>query len=96
MNSRQELEELTGPQLPNQGHVQLWCWIDKKKGLIRARTFAPDWGIPEDEANGSGCMRLAAVLGRDITVVHGKGSVIYARPSSPGYSEIGGLVSSFR
>lgn len=90
--SAREIEALTGPQSDNQEHVQLWAWIDEEAGTIRSRTFAPGWGIPEDEANGSGCMRLAAALGRNIVVYHGKGSVIYARPSTPGIAQVGGFV----
>lgn len=51
------------------------------------------FGIPEDEANGSGSMRLAATLGRKLTIHHGIGSVIYARPSTPGFAEVGGMVA---
>jgi len=86
------LESLQGPQSETQTHTQLWAWIDEPSGTVRARTFAPAWGIPEDEANGSGCMRLAAALGRRLTVIHGKGSVIYASPLGPGIAEVGGRV----
>lgn len=93
LHSSEDIEELRGPQSDNQAFVQLWAWINEEAGLVRSRTFAPAWGIPEDEANGSGCMRLAAALGRTLTIHHGMGSVIYARPSSPGYAEIGGRVA---
>lgn len=75
-----EVEDFTVEQCTNKEHVFMWAWIDELKGTIRARTFASDWGIPEDEANGSGSMRLTLLLGLPITVVHGKGSVIYAKP----------------
>lgn len=90
--SPKEIEDLKGPQSDNQESVQLWAWIDETAGVIRSRTFAPGWGIPEDEANGSGSMRLAACLGRSLTIHHGAGSIIYARPSTPGCAELGGLV----
>lgn len=74
-------------------HTMVWSWIDKDKNLVRARTFAPDWGISEDEANGSGSMQLAIKLNTDLVVNHGKGSIIYARPSSKkGYADLGGMV----
>lgn len=74
-------------------HVVVWAWDDKERGIVRARTFAPDWGIPEDEANGSGCLKLAVNLGREIEVRHGKGSVVHARPAEEqGWGEVGGLV----
>jgi predicted PhzF superfamily epimerase YddE/YHI9 len=46
--------------------------------------FAPSEGKPEDEASGSASMVLAVALGRDLTVVHGQGSVIHARPRGAG------------
>lgn len=88
-----KLEALSGPEDPSQTHTQLWTWIDSASGIIRSRTFAAEWGIPEDEANGSGCMRLAAALGRSLKVIHGRGSVIYARPHLPGSAAVGGRVA---
>jgi predicted PhzF superfamily epimerase YddE/YHI9 len=74
-------------------HTVAWAWIDEAKGLVRARTFAQDWGIPEDEANGSGSMQLAVNLRRKLTLRHGKGSIIHAQPSREvGHAEVGGLV----
>lgn len=73
-------------------HTVIWSWINKEKGIIRARTFASDWGIPEDEANGSGSMGLAAQLGQELKVHHGKGSIIYANSLSDEYAETGGKV----
>lgn len=90
--SPRELEALDGPMDPSQGYTVLWSWIDQEKGIIRARTFALDWGIPEDEANGSGCMRLACTLGESLEVHHGRGSVVLARPSRPGHGQVGGRV----
>jgi len=73
-------------------HTIAWAWIDKEKGIIRARTFAPDWGIPEDEANGSGSMQLAAKAGKPVEIHHGQGSIIYVRPVSDKVVEVGGRV----
>lgn len=89
-----DVARLTGPPSPDQDATQLWAWQDEAAGTIRARTFAARYGVPEDEACGSACMRLAAALGRAITVVHGRGSVIRARPGPPGTAEIGGRVVS--
>ena len=93
VRERETLEALTGVQDPSQGCTQLWTWINENEGTVRSRTFAPAWGIAEDEANGSGCMRLAACLGVDLTIHHGRGSVIRARHRPPGYAEVGGLVA---
>lgn len=87
------VESLVLNETLSKEHTVVWAWIDKQKGLIRARTFASDWGIPEDEANGSGSMRLASTLNKEITLIHGKGSVIHARPAKAGNAEVGGLVS---
>ena len=92
LDSSDKVNGLSLDQTANKLHTFVWAWLDESKGLIRARTFANDWGIPEDEANGSGSMRLASNLNREITVIHGKGSVIHARPSTNNSAEVGGLV----
>lgn len=81
------------PPSPEWARTLIWAWTDEPAGRIRARTFAPEWGIPEDQANGSGAMRLAACLNRELQIVHGDGSVIYARLDSPGWASIGGRVA---
>ena len=93
VSSVETIDALSGPQSPVQDHTLLWAWIDEPAGQIRGRTFASAWGIVEDEANGSGCMRLASTLGRRIEVRHGIGSVVYARPERPGYTAAGGRVA---
>ena len=92
LESAISVDKLTFDQTILKEHTFVWAWIDKVKGLIRARTFANDWEIPEDEANGSGSMLLAVNLNRNLVIHHGKGSVIYARPSQHGFGEVGGLV----
>lgn len=87
-----EVERLLPPVRLSKEHTFVWAWEDEMKGLIRARTFAPDWGIPEDEANGSGSMKLAATLGRSIEIMHGKGSIIYAKPWKSDFAVLGGRV----
>jgi predicted PhzF superfamily epimerase YddE/YHI9 len=44
------VEEIKVEQAISKLHSFVWSWIDEEKGLVRARTFATDWGIPEDEA----------------------------------------------
>jgi predicted PhzF superfamily epimerase YddE/YHI9 len=86
--------ELTGPADPSQDATQLWAWQDVEAGIVRARVFASRYGIAEDEACGSASMRLAAALGRHLTIHHGNGSTVHARPGPPGHADVGGLVVS--
>lgn len=86
------VETLSLSQTASKKHTVVWAWLDQNKGIIRARTFAPDWGISEDEANGSGSMQLAATLGQKLEIHHGNGSVIYAKPTETGFADVGGRV----
>lgn len=85
-----EVESYPTDKAESKEHTIVWSWQDKDNSIIRARTFAPDWGIPEDEANGSGSMKLASMLKSKIQVIHGKGSVIYANPVTANLIEVGG------
>jgi len=89
LSTSAEIDEHPGIE---EGDIYVWAWIDEGAGLIRARCFAPDVGIVEDEATGSSVLRLAAELGREIEVRQGRGSVIHARPLADGMVEIGGRV----
>lgn len=73
--------------------TQIWAWDDERAGIVRARVFALDYDVVEDEACGSATLRLAFRLGRPIVVRHGLGSVIRARPAGPGAAEVGGRVA---
>lgn len=70
-----------------------WGWIDRERGLVRARGFYPGFAIEEDEATGSAALALAVALGRELEVRQGTGSVIHARPLGDGWGEIGGTVA---
>lgn len=70
----------------------LWAWIDKANGTVRARSFAPQLGIPEDEATGSAAVRMTDYLSQDLTIVQGKGSVIETRWSPEGWVRVAGRV----
>jgi predicted PhzF superfamily epimerase YddE/YHI9 len=89
----EDVASLTGPLDPSQDMTQLWAWEDEPAGIMRVRTFAARAGIPEDEACGSGAMRMAAAFGRRLTLHHGEGSLIFAHPGPPGYADIGGYVA---
>ncbi len=93
LDSPEEIEHISLDETADWMHTMVWAWIDETKGLIRARTFAPDWEIPESEGNGSGSMLLAGKLNRQIELLHGKGSVVYARPSENNCADLGGRVA---
>ena len=89
LGSPAEVEALTGPP---DGHdlAGVWAWKDREAGAVRARVFAPRVGVEEDEATGSHAVKLAARLGRKVTIRQGKGSLILAEPQPNGFVEIGG------
>ncbi|MEV0773862.1 PhzF family phenazine biosynthesis protein [Nocardia salmonicida] len=94
LNAAGDVEALSGPLSPAQDATQLWAWQDEQAGAVRARVFAARYGVVEDEACGSASMRLAAALGRRLTIHHGEGSVVFADHGPPGTADVGGLVSS--
>lgn len=77
---------------PAAENVYAWAWIDEAAGTIRARSFVPQAGIPEDEATGSAALALCARLARAVTIHQGHGSVIVARPVGADLCEVGGRV----
>jgi predicted PhzF superfamily epimerase YddE/YHI9 len=91
LGSPEEVDALRPEQFTDD--VYAWAWIDEGAGAVRARSFVPNFGIPEDEATGSAALALAAELGRAVTVRQGGGSVIIARPLDDGLVEIGGRVT---
>jgi predicted PhzF superfamily epimerase YddE/YHI9 len=94
LDSEEEIEALSPDDRPPREHSYVWAWVDQslKVGKVRARTFLPDWGIAEEEANGSGSMLLAHKLGRSLLIKHGKGSYVRATVGSTGVA-VGGLVT---
>jgi len=89
LDSPADVDTLSGP--PG-GHdlAGVWAWIDEEAGDVRVRVFAPRLGVEEDEATGAHAVRLAALLGRRITIHQGEGSIILAEPQADGSVEIGG------
>jgi predicted PhzF superfamily epimerase YddE/YHI9 len=86
------VEAITPEQAAGMEHTMVWAWVNQKTGLIHARTFASDWGIPEAQGNGSGSMMLAAILHQDIEIKHGQGSIIFAKLAPNNCADIGGRV----
>jgi predicted PhzF superfamily epimerase YddE/YHI9 len=89
--SVEEVERATEAP-PGHDHVQVWGFEDESAGIVRARVFAPRFGVAEDEACGSASMLLAARLGRPLVIHHGSGSEIFVRPAAAGAVELGGRV----
>ena len=85
------MDELEGPP-DDYGLVGVWAWIDEPAGVVRERVFAPGAGVGEDEATGSAALRLCALLGREIEIRQGRGSVLEARPLAADRAEVGGRV----
>jgi predicted PhzF superfamily epimerase YddE/YHI9 len=86
------VRDLDGPPA-GADETYAWAWIDEDAGTIRARGFAPGFGIPEDEATGSAALALCARLGRAVTINQGQGSLLIARPLGDGRAEVGGQVA---
>ncbi|MBO0676997.1 PhzF family phenazine biosynthesis protein [Mycolicibacterium sp. S2-37] len=70
----------------------LWTWTDRDAGHIRSRMFAPNLGVPEDEATGAAAVRITDYLSRDLTILQGEGSSIYTTWSAEGWVRIAGRV----
>jgi predicted PhzF superfamily epimerase YddE/YHI9 len=89
LGSPAEVDALTGPP---EGHdlAGAWAWEDEAVGRVRVRVFPARLGIEEDEATGAHAVRLAALLGRELEIRQGLGSVILASPKDDGTVEIGG------
>jgi predicted PhzF superfamily epimerase YddE/YHI9 len=92
LSNATKIDQLSSEESQQLQHTFVWAYIDKHAGLIRARTFAPDWKIAEDEANGSGSMLLAHQLNQSLTIYHGKGSVIFVKPIDDTHITVGGAV----
>jgi predicted PhzF superfamily epimerase YddE/YHI9 len=72
--------------------IYVWAWVDEATGDVRARYFATDYGIAEDEATGAAAVAMGGDLRRDLTIHQGVGSEILVRPQPDGTIEIGGRV----
>ena len=75
-----------------EGDVYVWAWIDEEAGLVRARSFVPATGIPEDEATGLGGAAALPRAGPPDRGPPGPRLGDHARPVDDGMVEIGGLV----
>ena len=86
-----EVEALDGAP-DGGGRTVAWAWADEAGGIVRARAFLPDYGVPEDEATGAAALRLCALLDRPLEIRQGAESRIAARPAAGETVELGGHV----
>ncbi|OBH55490.1 PhzF family phenazine biosynthesis protein [Mycobacterium sp. E2479] len=70
----------------------LWAWTDRAAGSLRARMFAANLGVVEDEATGSAAMRITDYLSQSLRITQGKGSVIDTTWSAEGWVRVTGRV----
>jgi predicted PhzF superfamily epimerase YddE/YHI9 len=77
--------------VPAAGLDAVWAW--EGEGRVRSRVFPVDLGIDEDEATGAAAVRLGGLLGRELEIRQGEGSIIHVRPRGDGMVEIGGRVA---
>ena len=73
---------------------ELLAWTDREAGHIRARMFANELGVPEDEATGSAAVRLTDSLRRNLEITQGAGSQIHTTWTADGWVLVGGRVVS--
>ena len=89
--SAADVDELGSP--PDGFHdPAVWAYEDERQGLVRMRVFPVSLGIVEDEATGAAAPRLGALLGRELTIRQGRGSIMRVRPGSDGFVHVGGRV----
>jgi len=71
--------------------IYAWAWEDEAAGRVRARYFAADIGIAEDEATGAAAVVLGDQLARSLTIRQGVGSELLVRPDpGAGTADVGG------
>ena|ERR1700736_4426766 len=92
LDSLDELAAADPADFPDDVPHYLWAWADEPAGSVRARLFAANLGVPEDEATGSAAVRVTDYLSRDLTITQGKGSVIQTTWSPEGWVRVAGRV----
>jgi predicted PhzF superfamily epimerase YddE/YHI9 len=88
-STHEELEALD-PITYIRGHHYAYAWLDESAGALRARMFAPEMGIVEDEATGAAAVRITDRLGRDLEITQGRGSRISTKLGADGMVQVGG------
>jgi predicted PhzF superfamily epimerase YddE/YHI9 len=91
----ESLDDLTAANpadFPDNIQHYLWTWTDEPAGSLRARMFAANLGVPEDEATGAAAVRITDYLSRDLTITQGNGSIINTTWSPEGWVRVAGRV----
>ena len=92
LDSLDDLAAADAADFPDDVAHYLWTWTDEPAGSLRARMFAANLGVQEDEATGSAAVRITDYLSRDLTITQGKGSVIETTWSPQGWVRVAGRV----
>lgn len=93
LGNTDELASATTADYPDDAEHYLWTWVDRERGHIRSRMFAPNLGVAEDEATGSAAVRITDHLSRDLTITQGRGSQIFTTWDPGGWVVIAGRVA---
>jgi predicted PhzF superfamily epimerase YddE/YHI9 len=72
------------------GQHYAYAWLDEESGHLRARMFAPEMGIVEDEATGAAAIAVTARLDRPLRITQGAGSELVTEPLPRGWVRLGG------
>jgi predicted PhzF superfamily epimerase YddE/YHI9 len=94
LESLDDLATANPADFPDNTQHYLWTWTDESAGSLRARMFAANLGVPEDEATGSAAVRITDYLSRDLTITQGNGSVIHTTWSAEGWVRVAGRVAN--
>ncbi|BBX97354.1 PhzF family phenazine biosynthesis protein [Mycobacterium lacus] len=92
LDSLDDLAAADPADFPDDIAHYLWTWTDRAAGSLRARMFADNLGVPEDEATGSAAVRMTDYLSRDLVIIQGKGSIIETTWSPEGWVRVAGRV----
>lgn len=92
LGSVEELTAADPDDYPDDLQHYLWAWTDPEAGKLRARMFAHNLGIREDEATGAAAVRMTDYLSRDLSITQGRGSQIETRWTPDGWVHVAGRV----
>ena len=89
------VESIAGLRVGDRGRIRVHGidpWTDRAAGSLRARMFAANLGVVEDEATGSAAMRITDYLSQSLRITQGKGSIIDTTWSAEGWVGVAGRV----